>query len=98
MIQNFRLHEGNVGGVGISSRDTDSRHHEGQKRQDFGAAIFTNGYFSGATSRPSCRLLVKEMSTLGGSGTPASGTEARGYPNDIGLSFGYSSSDAAARD
>jgi hypothetical protein len=46
MPQNVRLHEGNVGGVGISSRDTDSRHHKGQKRRDFGAAILQTATFS----------------------------------------------------
>jgi hypothetical protein len=46
MPQNVRLLEENVGGVGISPKDTDSSHHKGQKRRGVRAAIFTNGYFS----------------------------------------------------
>jgi len=45
MPQNVRLLEENVGGVGISARDTDSRHRKGQMRRGIRAAIFTNGYF-----------------------------------------------------
>lgn len=45
MPLNFRLHEKGVGGVGIPSRDTDSRHYKGQKRQDFGDAVLASGYF-----------------------------------------------------
>jgi hypothetical protein len=50
MPQNVRLLEENVGGVGISARDADSRHRKGQMRR--GILLTSYSYSDGSPSQP----------------------------------------------